>query len=83
MPATFAGVEEALREEESARVLSTLKDPYGDLLPTVAHATTAAVTASDPVLRMRDVALPQEIQSPQMRLMPKNRGGEEKEERAQ
>ena len=44
MPATFSGVEEALREEESARVLSTLKDPYNDVLPTVAHATNTAAT---------------------------------------
>ena len=34
MPATFEGVETALREEKSARVLSSLKDPYGDVLLT-------------------------------------------------
>ena len=44
MPATFEGVETALREEESARVLSSLKDPYGDVLPAAAHATTTADT---------------------------------------
>ena len=42
MPATFEGVETALREEESARVLSSLKDPYGDVVPAAAHATTTA-----------------------------------------
>ena len=40
MPATFEGVENALREEESARALSALKDPYGEALPSAAHATS-------------------------------------------
>ena len=39
MPATFEGVENALREEESARVLSSFKDPLADHLPAAAHAT--------------------------------------------
>ena len=40
MPITFEAVEIALLEEESARVLSRLKDPYSDVLPTAAHGTT-------------------------------------------
>ena len=39
MPATFEGVENALREEESARVLSSYKDPFAEHLPAAAHAT--------------------------------------------
>ena len=44
MPATCEGVETALREEESARVLSSLQDPFGEVLPAAAHATTTADT---------------------------------------
>ena len=44
MPITFEAVEVALLEEESARVLSRLKDPYSDILPTAAHGTSATET---------------------------------------
>ena len=44
MPITFEAVEVALLEEESARVLSCLKDPYSDVLPTAAHGTSATET---------------------------------------
>ena len=45
MPATFEGVETALREEESARVLSNLKDPFKDTAPMAAHATKASTSS--------------------------------------
>ena len=44
MPITFEAVEVALLEEESARTLSRLKDPYSEVLPTAAHGTTATET---------------------------------------
>ena len=44
MPITFEAVEVALLEEESARTLSRLKDPYSEVLPTAAHGTTTAET---------------------------------------
>ena len=46
MPTTFEGVEAALREEEAARALSSLKDPYGDTAPMAAHATRASAMPS-------------------------------------
>ena len=44
LPTTFEGLEAALREEEAARILSNLKDPYRDTVPMAAHATKASVT---------------------------------------
>ena len=48
MPITFEAVEIALLEEESARVLSRLKDPFNDVLPTAAHGTTTSTETLPP-----------------------------------
>ena len=46
MPTTFEGVEMALREEEAARLLASLKDPYKETAPMAAHATKATTATA-------------------------------------
>ena len=46
MPATFKDVESALREEESVRILSNLKQPFEDILPSSSHATRVSTPPS-------------------------------------
>ena len=75
MPATFEGVENALREEESARALSALKDPYGEALPSAAHATST--TESLPplmLLGLRSLILPEETQPSPLLQLPEESG---------